>query len=103
MICSDKEITIPRNEIKWNVKSGQQVELTYNKVLQTSAIVYLIPLFFFFGGLAGSRWLLNSMQEVTVFFAGLAALAFGLWLVHILNNRLSIKNYRLVISITEHS
>jgi len=102
MICSEKEIVIPRDDIRWNVTTGQQVEIAYQKVLQTSAIVYLVPLLFFFGGLVGSRWLLGVTQEVSVFFAGLTALALGLWLVHILDERLSAKSYRMDIFPGEH-
>ncbi len=96
-ICSDKTIVVQDEQVVGEIRPGQQVKIAYRKLVQTSLIVYAIPLIFFFLGLFLGNYFLGEEHEVLLFFTALLGLAMGFGLVHFLNRKLSSRGFRIRI------
>ena len=95
--CSNKTLTLNRNEVDYPAVNGEKVQVIYKKLLQTSLLLYLFPLLAFFGGIALSAVFLREVSEVLQFMAGFVSLALALISVRLLGKHLSKKEYRIVL------
>ncbi len=72
-LCSSKTIELEKTSIAENLKMGEKVNLEYKKVIQTSMIVYMLPILFFFLGIILSKWLLHIENELFQFLNAMVA------------------------------
>lgn len=96
-ICSDKKIEFEKECVSFPLEAGQLVEVEYRKVIQTSLIVYMVPIIFFFGGIAVVSLFVNNAGELLQFTGAVIGTGVGLAIVWWLNNRLSDNKYKVNI------
>ena len=96
-VCSSKTIELEKTSIKENLKIGEKVNLEYRKVIQTSMIVYLLPISFFFSGIVLSKWLLHIENELYLFMNAMIATGLALGLVHYINNHFGESKFKVSV------
>tara|TARA_B110000240_G_C13087737_1_gene278705 strand:- start:39 stop:473 length:435 start_codon:yes stop_codon:yes gene_type:complete len=66
-----------------NAKVGEKVKLVIeeNYLLKTSLLLYGVPLFFLFGGMIASEYLLKVTNDLVVFFGGFLGFSLGIILL----------------------
>lgn len=96
-VCSSKTIEFERSELSGRVEIGQRVELTYEKVLQTSALVYLLPVAFFFAGILFSKYLLHVPNELIQFLAALGFMSLAFLIIRKINNSNNRTQYKISV------
>ncbi|MBN2426273.1 MAG: SoxR reducing system RseC family protein [Calditrichaceae bacterium] len=96
-ICSEKKIEFERDNADFPLKIGQMVEVEYKKVIQTSFIVYAVPMLFFFAGIAGTILLVENAGDLMQFTGAVIGVIIGLGVVWLLNRKLSDRNYKVNI------
>ena len=96
-ICSSKTIELEKTSIAENLKIGEKVSLEYKKVVQTSVIVYMLPILFFFLGIILSKWLFHIENELFQFVDAIFATGLALILVHYINNHFSESKFKVNI------
>ena len=96
-ICSDKKIEFERDAAAFPLKIGQMVEVEYQKVIQTSFIVYVIPILFFFAGIACTILLIENAGDFMQFTGAVIGVIIGLGVVWLLNRKLSDHKYKVNI------
>lgn len=94
-VCSSKTIELDKASIKGNLKIGEKVNLEYHKVIQTSMIVYMLPILFFFLGIVLSKWLFHIENEIFLFMNALIATGIALGLVHYINNHFGESKFKV--------
>ncbi|MEJ2054400.1 MAG: SoxR reducing system RseC family protein [Calditrichaceae bacterium] len=94
-VCSSKTISLEKENLDKGLKVGARVNLEYHRVIQTSFIVYLLPMFFFFMGIFLSKWLLHIDNEVLLFVNAVLATAASFFLVHYINNHFGDSKYKV--------
>ena len=73
-VCQDKQLSILKTEVSLALNKGEQVSVSYNKILRSSAWLYLMPIFAFFAGIFLADFLIPVKSEFWLFAGG----AFGL-------------------------
>ena len=96
-LCSSKTIELEKTSIAENLKMGEKVNLEYKKVIQTSMIVYMLPILFFFLGIILSKWLLHIENELFQFLNAMVATGLALGLVHYINNHFGESKFKVNI------
>ena len=96
-ICSSKTISLEKTSIADNLKVGEKVNLEYRKVIQTSMIVYLLPILFFFLGIVLSKWLMHVENELFLFMNAIIATGLALGLVHYINNHFGESKFKVSV------
>jgi len=96
-LCNEKQITLDRHLFDDDIKPGQNVQVVYHKVFQTAVIIYLLPLFFFFGGLFLGRRIWGPANEPMQIFMAFIGLVLGLLVLNRLNKILSGKKYKIEV------
>lgn len=97
-VCSDKKIEFSQDLYSGLVKIGQEVRVEYQKVIQTSLIIYLIPILFFFAGIVITQQLLNIQNELVIFASAMGSTGLAFVFISILNRTLSNTNYKVKIT-----
>jgi len=66
-----------------NAKVGEKVKLVIeeNYLLKASLLLYGVPLFFLFGGMIASEYLLKVTNDLVVFFGGFLGFSLGIILL----------------------
>ena len=66
-----------------NAKVGDKVKLLIeeNYLLKTSLLLYGVPLFFLFGGMIATEYLLEDTNDLVVFFGGFLGFSVGIILL----------------------
>jgi len=96
-ICSSKTIELERNAVNEDLKIGEKVNLEYKKVVQTSMIVYMLPILFFFLGIIISKWLFHIENEIVQFLNAMIATGLALGLVRYINDHFSESKFKVNI------
>ncbi|MBN1406806.1 MAG: SoxR reducing system RseC family protein [Calditrichaceae bacterium] len=96
-VCSSKTIELEKTSVTENFKVGEKISLQYEKVIQTSIIVYMLPIAFFFLGIILSKWLFHIENEIIQFLNAMIATGLALWLVHYINNHFSESKFKVNI------
>ncbi len=96
-MCGQKVIELEKEKQPEHFKIGQSVQLEYKKVVQTSLIIYFLPLVFFFLGLGLSKALLGIQNEALQFVNALLALGFSLYIVNRISRRFGHKKFKVTI------
>ncbi|MEJ2543663.1 MAG: SoxR reducing system RseC family protein, partial [Calditrichaceae bacterium] len=96
-VCSSKTIELEKTTVAENLKVGEKVSLEYKKVVQTSLIVYMLPILFFFLGIIISKWLFHIDNELFQFLNALVATGLALGLVHFINNHFGESKFNVNI------
>jgi positive regulator of sigma E activity len=96
-VCSDKKIEFEKEQVPFNIKVGQSVEVEYQKVIQTSLIVYMIPIFCFFAGIALISLAIKNPSEPLQFLGAIIGTGIGLMIVSLLNKRLADNKFKVNI------
>ena len=95
--CSNKTLTLKKSEVNYTPVKGEQVQVIYKKLLQTSLLLYVFPLLAFFAGIAVCATLFRQNNELVLFLTGTAALAIALFLLRLFGKHLNNKEYRIEI------
>ena len=68
-----------------NAKVGDKVKLLIeeNYLLKTSLLLYGVPLFFLFGGMIATEYLLEDTNDLIVFFGGFLGFSVGIILLKV--------------------
>lgn len=96
-MCGQKVIELEKDKQPEHFKLGQRVQLEYKKVVQTSLIVYFLPLVFFFLGIGLSKVLLGIQNEALLFVNALLALGFSLYIVNRISHRFGKKKFKVTM------
>ena len=96
-VCSSKTIELEKSYLAENLKIGEKVSLEYKKVVQTSLIVYMLPILFFFLGIILSKWLFHIENELFQFLNAVIATGLALGLVHYINNHFGASKFKVNI------
>lgn len=102
-VCHQQTMEFERRRFPQDFQVGQQVELIYEKVIQTALILYMIPLLFFFGGIALSKLFFPDLTELVLFLGGMVGVGLALFIVRWLNTMLGEKKYRVSIRLVGDS
>ena len=95
--CSNKTITLDKTSIAADLKKGDKVSLEYQKVIQTSMIIYLLPILFFFLGIFLSKWIMHIQNELLLFLNAMVATGFALILIHYINNHFGEEKFKVSV------
>ena len=96
-VCSSKTIELEKKSLPNNLKIGEKVSLEYKKVVQTSLVVYMLPILFFFMGIILSKWLFHIENELFQFVNAIIGVALALGLVRYVNNHFSESKFKVNI------
>jgi len=77
-VCQDKQLSILKTEIGLSLNKGEQVAVSYNKILRSSAWLYFMPLFAFFSGVFLADFLVPAHNEIWLFAGGVVGLSLSL-------------------------
>jgi len=95
-VCSSKTIEFNKKQFpKLSLKVGQLVKIEYEKVIQTSFIIYMIPVFFFFMGIIISQYGFHVENEMIQFLWAIGATGLAFLFVNLLNKKLSENKYKV--------
>ena len=97
--CSNKTLRVAKSQVCPSAKSGDKVAVEYHKLLQASALLYLLPLLLFFAGMGLSASIIKPLNELYVFFSGIASLTAAFFLVRMLTKKLSKEEYKILITV----
>ncbi|MGD9489263.1 MAG: SoxR reducing system RseC family protein [Calditrichaceae bacterium] len=96
-MCSKESVQIEKNRVSFPLKQSQIVRLEFDRVIQTSIILYIIPIILFFTGIALARLLFDSSNEPVQLGFGIAGLVASLFLIRLIDDRYSDKNSTIQI------
>lgn len=96
-VCSSRTIELEKTSVTENLKLGEKVSLEYKKVVQTSMIVYMLPILFFFLGIIVSKWLFHIENELFQFLNAVIATGLAFGLVHYINNHFGESKFKVNI------
>ncbi len=95
--CHSNYVEIDKVDAPERLKVGQKVLIEYSKVIQTSFIIYMLPVLFFFAGIAISKVLLNISNELLLFVNALIGTGLALAIVHQINQKYGKSKYSIHI------
>ncbi len=97
-MAGQTSIKIPREEIPQSLQINQKVEIRFEKIIQTSFLLYLFPMLFFMGAILVAKYLFFVANELFLFGIGIGALMLSLGIIKWFNNRLSARpEYKIKI------
>ena len=94
-VCSSKTIELEKDTLSDHYKVGEKVQLEYKKVIQTSFIVYILPILFFFLGIGITKLILHSSYELLLFIDAIIATGISLVIVNFINKHYSNSTYKV--------
>ena len=94
-VCSSKTIELEKDTLSDHYKVGEKVQLEYKKVIQTSFIVYILPILFFFLGIGITKLILHSSNELLLFIDAIIATGISLVIVNFINKHYSNSTYKV--------
>jgi len=96
-ICSNKVVEIKRSPELDQFKPGQKVLVQYEKVFQTTLIIYVMPILFFFAGILLGKVIFKTDNELILFLSALLSTGASLIIIHYLNKIYGETKYKLDI------
>lgn len=96
-MCSKKEILVGREEVDSDFELYQPVEMIFEKVVQTSFLLYILPLFFFFAGIMIPQYVFNLEQELLVFGIAMGSLTLSFLGIRLFYKQLDKETYSVKI------
>lgn len=101
--CNEKYVELDRSQVEGTFKTGQRVSVEYEQVVQTSFILYLLPILFFFAGIFITGWLFRTESELAAFAGGLVATGLALFIIHIISQKIGNQKYKIHVKpLTQH-
>lgn len=97
VVCSNKVVEIEKSPDMEQFKTGQKVQIQYQKVFQTTLIIYVLPIMFFFAGILFTKLIFKTDNELILFLGALFSTGISLIIIHHLNNIYGETKYRLEI------
>ncbi|MHB2149297.1 SoxR reducing system RseC family protein [Calditrichota bacterium LG25] len=94
-----RQIEILRQQIDFAPRPGQKVELCFDRVLEYSILLYLIPMAFFLAALWLAYAVWNVPSELYLFLCSMGGLAVGFFALRIVNNLINKKGMNLQIKL----
>ena len=94
-VCQDKQLSIQKTEVSLDLNKGEQVAVSYSKILHSSAWLYLMPLLAFFAGIFLVKILIPVSNEVWLFVGGFAGLSLSLVGLRACASYFNNKDYRI--------
>jgi len=98
-VCSSKTIELEKAALTDRFKVGQKIQLEYKKVIQTSFIVYILPILFFFLGIGVTKLLLHSDNELLLFLNAILATGIALVLVSYIGKHYGNSTYKVNVKL----
>lgn len=96
-ICSNKVVEIKKSPDMEQFKTGQKVLVQYEKVFQTTLIIYVMPILFFFAGILLSKLIFKTDNELILFLGALLSTGVSLIIIYHLNKIYGESKYKLDI------
>jgi positive regulator of sigma E activity len=96
-MCSQKEVSIERNAVSESFELHEPVELIFEKIIQTSFILYIIPLIALFAGIAIARLAFRIQEDIILFGIAMAAMTITFFLIRIIYQKLDKDSYSIKI------
>ncbi len=98
-LCNQKIITLNRQDGPADLKAGQRIKFEYDKVIQTSFLLYIIPILFFIAGILITKNLFHISNEPVQFLSAFAATGIAFIIIHFIDNRASKNKYHINIKV----
>jgi positive regulator of sigma E activity len=97
-VCSNKTIEFEKRQFpELNIKIGQKVRVEFEKVIQSSFIIYMIPILFFFAGIIISLYFFKITNELYQFLWALGFTGISFLIINYLSAILSKSTYKVNI------
>ena len=94
-----KKLEIFKDQLTFRPQCGQKVELCFNKVLEYSLLVYLLPVLFFLLTILISNQIFKVSEELHLFIYGLLGLVLGFFVLRFVNNLVKKKGLNIEIKL----
>jgi len=94
-LCAQKEIMIDRDEAGTGFEVNEPVELVFEKVVQTSFLLYMVPLIFFFLGILVPQYIFHIRNELLLFVLASGSMTLSFFLIRLFYRRLDKETYRV--------
>ncbi|GEM_PF-2308017 len=98
-ICNQKFITLDRKDAPGDIQKGQKIKFEYDKVIQTSFLLYIVPILFFIGGIIFVKDILHIANEVIQFLSAFAATAIAFGIIRLFDNNIAKKKYHINVKV----
>lgn len=102
VMCNKESVQIGKEQVSFSLAKSQRVRLEYDRVIQTSIIIYLIPVFLFIAGIILARLLVDQANEPVQLGFGMVGFIMSLFLIRLLDHRLSDNNTKIQIKFVEN-
>lgn len=96
-LCAQKEVLIDREEVDSEFRLNEPVEMVFEKVVQTSFLLYIVPLLFFFAGIIIPQSIFNIRQEPLLIVTAFAAMAASFLFIRRIYEKLDKDRYKIII------
>jgi positive regulator of sigma E activity len=97
-LCAQKEILLDREEVGRDFDVNEPVELVFEKVVQTSFLLYMVPLIFFFMGILIPQYVFHLHHELVLFVLASASMTLSFFFIRLLYKRLDKETYRVKLN-----
>jgi positive regulator of sigma E activity len=98
-ICNQKFITLDRKDAPAGLQKGQKIQFEYDKVIQTSFLLYIVPMLFFIGGIMIAKDVLHISNEVIQFLSAFTATAVSFGIIRLIDKNVSKKKYHINVKV----
>lgn len=98
-LCNQKIITLNRHDGPADIKTGQRIKFEYDKVIQTSFLLYIVPILFFISGIIITKDMFHISNEVIQLFSALSATGIAFIIIRLIDKRVSKNKYHLNVKV----
>lgn len=98
-LCNQKVITLDRKDAPAGIHEGQKIKFEYDKVIQTSFLLYIVPIIFFIGGILLVKDVLHISNEVLQFLSAFAATGISFVLIRLIDNSVAKKKNHINVKV----
>jgi len=95
--CKNTTLTLDRTPDTFQLQSGQDVLVTFGRLLKSSFLLYMFPLIALFAGTGLTAWFAGAENELLLFTGGMAALTVSLLLLKVLSPVFNREEYKIQI------
>ena len=96
-MCSQKEVAIERNEVSESFELNEPVNLSFEKIIQTSFLLYIVPLIALFAGIIVARLIFRVHEDIILFAIAMAAMTITFFLIRLMYQKLDKDSYTIKI------
>ena len=97
--CNQKIITLNLKDAPTDIRTGQKIKFEYDKVIQTSFLLYIVPIIFFIAGIIITKDVLHISNEVIQFVNALIATGLVFIIIRLIDKSVSKKKYHVNVKV----